>query len=351
MAQEITEFSYPLIKKVLSGEGSLGKIPQILKEEGGCRRLLVVSSNSVWRSHFYSELLDSLDISIEEFHEVTQHSPVEEIEHGGVEMLRNRNCDCILSIGGGGSVQDSSKLMRKFYETGIKHVAVPTTLSAAEFSPSAGYSLGGEKMGMRDPEMVPGYVILDPPRATLETPDWLWLSTGIRALDHAVETLVDSGNTEISETFALMAIEKLFTNLGSRDTRARLQCQIASWYSYFQASDISLGTGHRIGRAIGGAKWDIPHGMTSCITLPVMARYYSLRHTAQMAKVARAIGFRGGSDEEMLASKAAEAISILIEKFGLRHRLSDFGISHDDLGEIAGKVGGSDTLKLLEEML
>ncbi len=39
---------------------------------------------------------------------------------------------------------------------------------------------------MLDPRLQPRLIIHDP-ELTVETPDWLWAATGMRALDHAVE--------------------------------------------------------------------------------------------------------------------------------------------------------------------
>ena len=67
---------------------------------------------------------------------------------------------------------------------------MPTTLSAGEYTASAGCTdtARNVKESFGHPLMMPKNVILDP-RATLHTPEWLLLSTGIRAVDHAVEDI------------------------------------------------------------------------------------------------------------------------------------------------------------------
>ena len=141
------------------------------------------------------------------FSEIGQHSPIADIRKG-VRVLRDLDADTIVSVGGGSPI-DASKLILHFLkEEGggptLTHVAIPTTLSAAEYTvssierlviirkrrtvcqASAGYKdENGHKTGLAGPDFPPAAVILDA-ELTLSTPERLWLSTGIRALDHAV---------------------------------------------------------------------------------------------------------------------------------------------------------------------
>src|SRR5260221_8909856 len=72
----------------------------------------------------------------------------------------------------------------------IRMLAVPTTLSAAEFNAFAGVSdpRKGIKESFGHRLVVPRVIVLDP-AATLATPMDLMLSTGLKAVDHAVERL------------------------------------------------------------------------------------------------------------------------------------------------------------------
>src|SRR5207245_11101094 len=122
------------------------------------------------------------------------------------------------------------------------------------------------QMVMRDPRTVPRPGFLEP-QATIPTPKWLWSSTGIRSLDHAVESIISPKHQPYVDTLALEAIRLIFRYLPKSsedpaDLTSRLSCQMAAWMSY--AGPISVGTGlsHAIGRVIG-ARYDIPHGITS----------------------------------------------------------------------------------------
>lgn len=343
----IKEFNYLPIRKVYYGEGAAANINTIL-DEAGSKRPLIVTSASVSRTNFYEKLLSSLKVDFAEFKEITQHSPLEEIEHA-TELYRNRNCDAVISVGGG-SVIDSSKLIRHYFASSALQIAVPTTLSAAEFSHIAGYTLGGEKNGVRDKEITPQYVILDPV-AAMETPEFLWRTTGIRALDHAVETLISPNVSEMSEILALEAISKLIANLPGNDIKSKMESQLAAWYSYFQVFDASMGLSHNIGKVIG-AKWEIPHGVTSCITLPRVMEHYAHTKPEKMAKIASHLGFTGNTESE-LAMKAADIIGEFVIRLGLARTLSSYGIKEEDLDYIISNLKGEQegAREILLEML
>ncbi len=341
------EFNYLPIRRVFYGNGSIENLESIISENG-MKHPLIVSGHSVSRTTFYQDLIDSIRVPFTEFAQITQHSPMEEIEHG-VESMQNERCDSIISVGGG-SVIDASKVIRYYYNMDAIQVAVPTTLSASEFSHIAGYTIGGEKMGVRDKGITPQYVILDP-AATAETPDILWKSTGIRSLDHALETIVSNSFSEPAVMFAMKAIEKIMTNLEKTGLEARLECQKAAWYSYFEVFDASMGLSHNIGKIIG-AKWDIPHGMTSCITLPAVMRYYARISPEPLAAVSAQFGINGLNQADQ-ALKTADMVENFIRRLGLTRKLSDYDIRKEDLDYIVSKLKGSrdDLMPLIQSML
>ena len=105
----------------------------------------------------------------------------------------------------------------------VRGVSVPTTLSAGEFSSIAGCTDTRRqvKQGYLHPDLIPRSVVLDP-AVTVHTPEWLFLSTGIRAVDHAVEALLLHRWAARSPTPpALHALRLLGRGCrGSRRTRA-----------------------------------------------------------------------------------------------------------------------------------
>jgi len=271
--------------------------------------------------------------------------------------------DTLISLGGGSPI-DSTKIIVKelsqdFRRPAIPHIAVPTTLSAAEFSHIAGMTDEklNRKTGFRDLRMVPRSVFLDP-ELTLPTPGWLWASSGIRSLDHAVEAVYSPNHQSYVDTLALEAIRLLFQNLklstgDPADLKSRLRCQLAAWMSFAGVVSVGTGLSHSIGRVIG-ATWNIPHGITSCLTLSEVMRMEAKRNPERLALIARAEGKNTeGVHVDKVALEAADGVADLVRGLGLFKRLRDYGITKDDLPKIARDVGGresTDALEILERI-
>src|SRR5262249_56908455 len=120
---------------------------------------------------------------------------------------------------------------------GVRFIAIPTTLWAGEFSASAGCTdtVRHVKESFAHPLMAPRTVILDP-AVTVHTPQWLWLSTGIRAVDHAVEDLCSVNSQPISDGASIHALRLLGAGLRASKTNpsdqaARLDCHLGAWMS------------------------------------------------------------------------------------------------------------------------
>src|ERR1700732_1658624 len=151
---------------------------------------------------------------------------------------------------------------------GLPHVAIPTTLSVAELAGGAGYTdESGNKAGRRDVRLLLDTVIYDA-QLTVATPMSLWLSTGIRALDHAVEGFLADGEHPFSDVMGLDAIRRLFDSL----PKGKAAPAVAAWFSSTLRGASAGGLSHVMGKQIG-ARYGIPHGVTSCLLLPHVVRY------------------------------------------------------------------------------
>jgi maleylacetate reductase len=288
------------------------------------------------------------------------HSPRHDVLAAS-RAARIADADVIVAIGGG-SVIDTAKLVLpclwlnleteqdldslrdghlneklRAVTNGIRTVAVPTTLSAAEFSSIAGVTNTdrGTKEVFREPAYVPSVVIVDP-RATQFTPKALFASSGIRAVDHCVETLCSTEPTPFSDAVASEALKMLSRHLASAAADAanledRLECQMAAWLAATGlASGVPIGLSHIIGRVLGGA-YHVPHGVTSCIMLPSVLRWNACSDDARQALVAKLLAADPGQS-------AADAVAALIAQLELPARLRDVGINRSDFAAIAAKV-------------
>ena len=187
-------------------------------------------------------------------------------------------------------------------------------------------------------------MILDP-EATLFTPEKLWLSTGIRALDHAVEGFLFGGEHPITDVTGVEGARRLMESLPRsrdepEDVAVRLELQIAAWLAYFGPFNTPMGLSHALGRRIG-ASYGVPHGYTSCITLAPSLKV--ARHRVQE--------HRWRKLEESLGGDPAGRFSALVRGLELPSRLREVGVPEEDLDEIALEVGGSkeDALAILRD--
>jgi maleylacetate reductase len=227
-----------------------------------------------------------------------------------------------------------------------EHTTGSVVEKAAEWAHRVGVTdeAAGRKGGFTDPSAVPQVVILDP-EATLFTPEKLWLSTGIRALDHTVEGFLFGGEHPITDVTGLEGARLLLAYLprsreDPEDVEARLELQIAAWLAYFGPFNTPMGLSHALGRRIG-ASYEVPHGITSCITLAPslkVARYQVQEH-------------RWRKLEEDFGGDPAERIFALVGGLDLPSRLRDVGVPEGDLEEIAEEISGreGDALTILRD--
>jgi alcohol dehydrogenase class IV len=355
------EYTYLPIERVHFGAGSIAKLRTELDKIGSERPYLITGHTIASKTDLVKRLEHAAGRTLAGvFSGIKQHAPESGIKLATKEAS-DAQADSLISLGGGSPI-DSTKIVVKeisdnFRRQPLPHFAVPTTLSAAEFSHAAGMTdeKAKRKTGFRDVRLVPRIVFLDP-ELTAPTPGWLWASTGIRSLDHAVEAVYSPKHQPFVDTLALEAIRILFSNLKRSiqdpiDLKSRLACQIGAWMSDAGALSVGTGISHSIGRVIG-ATWNIPHGITSCLTLAEVMRMEAKKNPERLIPIAGAEGKAMNAHPEDVAMSAADGVAELVQELGLSKRLRDYGIRKDDFPFIAREAGGpeqvAEILKILE---
>lgn len=258
---------------------------------------------------------------------------------------------------GGSSVFDAVKvaLSRHASSRGVEpipQIAIPTTLSAGEFSPGAGFTDGsGAKQLLLDLRVSPQYVILDP-TVTVDTPQSLWQSSGIKALDHAMEAVWSRKPHPYVEALALDAIRLLMKHLPDMSSlEARAACQVAAWMSISGVGAAGMRLSHFLGHQIG-AQMHIPHGITSCVLLPVVMRYLRDDTLDAQVRIAQAMGIeRAGSSDTQLADAAANRLEAMIREMGLPTTISAAGGSIEGIEAAAqSSLAAAQSLGLTQDL-
>ena len=288
------------------------------------------------------------------------HSPREAVV-ACANAARAAGCDLLVTVGGG-SVTDGGKAVTiclehdlttpesmepyrttvdadgkrhvpQYGAPKVRQICVPTTLSGGEFNPRAGVTDTSKrlKQSFMHPGIIPVSVILDP-AITVHTPQWLWLSTGIRAVDHAVETYCSIDSNPYTDGAALQALRLLARGLPAsrrdpQDLAARLDCLIGAWISMTAiVSGTRMGASHAIGHILGGSA-GVPHGYTSCVMLPYVMAWNAASNSHRQHEIASTLGDA--------TKPAGEQLDRFIAGLGLPRRLRDVGVVRDDLPRLA----------------
>ena len=327
----------------------------------GAKRALIISSGTLARETSEIESIQSAlgDKAAGLFTSCRAHSPQDDAL-AVAEAARTADADIFITVGGG-TIIDTTKVAQlcvtedihdldalgqyALGRAGVKdlktcgpvykrQIAIPTTLSAAEFT-----ALGGAtnidtrvKEAFTAPDFVARSIIYDP-RLCTNTPMDLWLSTGIRSVDHAVEGYcAKAASPAIKGSFVqslkMLARSLRTTAIDPNDLTARLNSQEALWLGSMGRSYVTMGASHGLGYILGGA-FGVPHGVTSCVMLPAVVEWN-----------ADTIGREGRTElAQALSGKAsddpADLLRTLMEDLGQPHTLAAVGIKESDWQKIA----------------
>ena len=350
------EFHFPRLERVVSGVDTITALAGEL-DRRHLRRAVIVTGRTLGASAQLDRITQPLgDRCVLVFRQAQQHVPscsVAEL----AQAIRQHDADCVISFGGGSPI-DTAKaaihtLLAADGRTSLTddcptHIAIPTTLSAGEFTAVLGITDEATrvKRAVSDPRLVPRVVFTDP-TVTLETPDWLWAASGVRALDHAVETIYAARQHPLGEAAAsrglAMLLEHMSASLsttGVEQLEQRLQCQLGAWLSVFGMPNAGLGLSHALGHQIG-PRWNVPHGVTSCITLPHAMRLMASVAPERFGPIARA--FNVPFDAEAAGDAAlecADRMARFIARFDLPQRLGDVKVPREEIRDVANLVHG-----------
>jgi alcohol dehydrogenase class IV len=220
----------------------------------------------------------------------------------------------------------------------VRQIIVPTTLSGAEFGNLAGALDTAKRLktSFIAPDMVGRVIALDP-WAAVHTPEWLWLSTAIRSVDHAIEGYCALRSNPFIRGTALHAL-RLFaqslrrTRADSNDLEARLMSLQAVWLATSGLARVPMGASHGIGYLLG-SMGGVPHGYTSCVMLPAVLRWNAAVNGDIQPPIAEALGRPDLS--------AADAVAVLLDDLQMPRTLKDVGIGDDLVPRIAEQAARS----------
>jgi len=362
-------FTFLPIEDVYYGVGALDSLEATLAQHGIERALLITGNTLATKTNLVDRVLQASGRRIATvFHDTTQH-----VHRGSVvnaiEIARSNNVDGIISFGGG-TPNDTGKavllgLAENFQTTddfdhfrvrfeypstveippitgdALPIIAISTTLSGGEFTHFTGVTDTDRQVKdlYIDKKLAARAVYLDP-NLTLDTPDWLWLSTGMRSVDHCIEALCSINAHPFTDALASRSLSMLNRYLRTcksdpGDLAARAQAHIAAWMSVCGLANVNLGLSHGIGHQLG-ARNDVPHGVTSCVMMAPTMEFNREHVGNRQSWIAEIMGCDiRNLDEHAAAVAGRDAVRTLVSDLELPRRLRDVGVKKSDFPEIA----------------
>jgi len=353
---------YGAIEEVVFGHPAAGAIVAQMDRLGTRRAFLMVSGTLNRQTDEIEKIREALGARCAGvFDAMPAHTPREAVI-AATNAAREVGADLIVTVGGG-SITDGAKAVQLCLANGIndidgierirvhkgvapdmnapavRQISVPTTIAGGEFSSIAGVTDRSThvKQMLRHPLTVPRATILDP-AITVHTPEWLFLSTGIRAVDHCVEAICSRETHPYADAQSVKGLAMLADALprvkaDPADLDARMDAQIGTWLSMGAlAAGVPMGASHGIGYVLG-AVFDIPHGHTSCIMLPSVMRWNKPANAQRQALVAAAMGHPG--------EDAGDVLDAFIRGLGMPRSLGEVKVGPEQFDRIAKQAMGT----------
>ncbi|MEM7044899.1 MAG: iron-containing alcohol dehydrogenase [Pseudomonadota bacterium] len=355
----VGEYRFIAQERVIFGRPAADAALDEAERRGASRVFLVASKTLARETDTVDRIRSALgDKAVGLFDETVAHVPRESVL-ALAEAVKSAAPDLIVTIGGGTPV-DTVKVMLvalaenieaveafddyhiRVGEDGkvtapavaappMRQIIVPTTLSGAEFSNlGAAIDLKTQVKHLYTGREVGGDAVILDPEITVHTPEWLWLSTGMRAVDHAVESLCSKAPQPFTDATCSRGLAMLASSLRRNcdvpdDLDARLESQIGVWLSTTGLGRIPWGASHGIGHQLGAVA-GVPHGHCSCVMLPSVLRYNYEVNAAQQKAVAAAMDRRD--------LEAGDAVAELVQDLGQPGTLREVGVTRDQFDPI-----------------
>ncbi|WP_417670725.1 iron-containing alcohol dehydrogenase [Pseudoalteromonas tetraodonis] len=311
-------------------DSSLALIDLIISQQ--VNRILLVTDNVLNKLGIADKICHKLaehNIEIIIFDQVTP-DPNEQVVERGIQAAKNGNCQLVLGIGGGSSL-DAAKMIAvlstseksvkdvagllKIKQRGLPLYLLPTTSGTGSEVTMAAVITDSQhtsKSLVISPKMMPIATALDP-LLMQGMPAKITADTGFDALTHALEAFLSTHANQQTNLYALTAIKLIFKQLpvayqDGKNIAAREALAIASCYAGLAFTKAGLGYVHAISHQIG-AKYHLPHGMTNAIVLPHVLRFNLKSSTSRLAKLALEIGLETNNLSELeLATNFIDAV-------------------------------------------
>lgn len=334
------------------GHGAIQEIPELIRSRG-FKKAFVISDPDLVKFGVTAKVTDLLKengIEYELYSDVKPNPTIENVQHG-VEAFKNSGADCMITIGGGSSMDTGKAIgiiinnpefadvrslegVAPTKKRTVFTIAVPTTGGTGAES-TINYVITDvqkkRKFVCVDPNDIPDIAVVDPDMMA-SMPKGLTASTGMDALTHAIEGYTTAGAWELADCLNLEAIRLIAKNLRKayeNDPDGREGMALAQYVTAMAYSNVGLGIAHSMAHTLG-AVYDTPHGVACAMMLPIVMEFNQNYTGDKFKYIAEAFGVdTTGMDEAAYRKAAIDAVKQLSEDVGIPKKLEK--LSEEDL--------------------
>ncbi|MFR3942423.1 MAG: L-threonine dehydrogenase [Clostridium perfringens] len=327
--------------------------------ELGFKKALIVTDKVLGQIGIVKKVTDVLDNKNIEYaiYDETKPNPTVKNVNDGLELLKEKECDFVISLGGG-SAHDCAKGIALLATNGgeikdyegvdkskkpqLPMVGINTTAGTGSEMTLFAIITDEErhiKMALVDKHLTPIIAVNDP-MLMLAMPKSLTAATGMDALTHAIEAYVSTSATPITDACAEKAIELISNYLvnaveNGQDVEARDMMAYAEYLAGMAFNNASLGYVHAMAHQLGGF-YNLPHGVCNAILLPHVQEYNKATSASRLAKIAKIMGGNiEGLTDEQGADLCIDMIKSLSQTIGIPEGLGVLGVKESDFETLA----------------
>ena len=304
---------------------------KVMIELGNCEKLENALKNQGIEYIIYSEITGE---------------PTDKMVEEGLALYKAQNCDFLIALGGGSPI-DAMKAIASLAlniagymgkEIAVEMppiVAIPTT--AGTGSEATQFTIitdtrNDVKMLLKGKVLMPRLAVIDP-QFTMTAPPKITAATGLDALCHAIEAYTSRKSQEMSDTFALSAVKRIFRYLpkafhNGQDEEARVQMSVAALEAGIAFNNASVTLIHGMSRPIG-ALFHVAHGLSNAMLMKECLSFALEGAYERFAALGQAIGAAGAEDSSQAAGEKFLAAVIALAEELETPTLEEYGISKE----------------------
>lgn len=335
------------------GHGAINEIPGLITSRG-YQKAFVASDPDLVKFGVTSKVTDLLEkngIAFYLYSDIKPNPTIENVQHG-VKAFQESGADCMITIGGGSSMDTGKAIgiiinnpeyadvrslegVAPTKKRTVFTIAVPTTGGTGAES-TINYVITDvekkRKFVCVDPNDIPDIAVVDPDMMS-SMPKGLTASTGMDALTHAIEGYTTAAAWELSDCLDLEAIKLIAKNLRKaveNDPDGREGMALAQYVTAMAYSNVGLGIAHSMAHTLG-AVYDTPHGVANAILLPTVMEYNAPFTGDKYKYIAKAMGVEGVENmtQEEYRKAAVDAVKKLSSDVGIPANLKEIAKEDD----------------------